>query len=90
MGTGTSLIALGFLFALAGGYCMIRIVTYLKSRGEPVSFFLFRLRWFHYMRRYSELTILDTGKPGPFLWWYRIVSLSALVLIVSGALVLNG
>lgn len=89
MTTGTLLITLGLLSALAGVYFMIRIVAYLKSRGEPVSFFLFRLRWFHYMGRYSELTILDTGKPGLFLRLYRTAMLTALVLIVAGALILG-
>ena len=89
MTTGTSLIGAGFLCALLGIYFMIRIVSYLKSRGEPVSLFLFRLKWFYYMRRYSELTILDTGKPGVFLACYKTVMLIALVLIVAGALILG-
>lgn len=89
METGTSLIALGGLSALAGSYFMIRIVTYLKSRGEQVSFLLFRLQWFSCMRRYSELTILDTGKPGFLLRWYKITMLTALVLVVAGSLILN-
>ena len=82
--------AFGLLCALAGIFFMARIVSYLNSRGEPVSFFLFRLKWFHYMRRYRELTILETGRSGPFLGLYKAAMLTALVLIVAGSLILNG
>jgi len=88
--TATSLMALGLLSALFGGCFMIRIVTYLKSRGEPVSFFLFRLRWFHYMRRYRELTVLNDGVPGASLIWYKISMITALVLVIAGALINGG
>lgn len=89
MDSGTLLIAIGALSAVAGCSFMIRIVMYLKSRGERVSFFLFRLKWHQYMRRYSELTVKDSGETGPWLRWYRISMLTALILVIAGALVLN-
>lgn len=89
METGTLLISVGAAFALAGTVFMVRIVHYLKSRGERISFFLLRLRWFQYMSRYSELTIKDTGETGSDLKWYRISMVAALLFIIAGALLLN-
>ena len=90
MNIGNWLIACGAAASLAGVYFMLRMVGYLRSRGEKVSFLLFRLRWFQYMERYRELTLGETGEPGSWLLWYKVAMLAALLLVISGALALNG
>ncbi len=77
------------LSAAGGIFCMIRIVSYLGSKGERINWFLLRLRWFTYMSRYRELTTEEYGKPGKFLAGYIIFMLAALILVVAGALLLN-
>lgn len=89
MSTGHLLIGLAVAAAIAGLYCMIRIMMYLNSRGEKVNWFLLRLRWFRYMSRYRELTTEEYGQPGEYLRGYIIFMLSSLILVIAGALLLS-
>jgi len=89
MELGNVFLILGLLSVLPGIYFMTKIVNYLSARGEKVSFFLLRLKWFHYMFRYRQLTIEETGETGPFLRGYITAMLMALVFIIAGALFLS-
>ena len=90
METGNIFLGLGLVFALAGIYCMVRILNYLSSKGEKINLFLLRLKWLGYMARYRELTVEETGEVGPYHRRYIVSMLTALVLIITGALLLNG
>jgi hypothetical protein len=89
MEIGNVFLVLGIASAVPGIYCLIKILTYLSARGERVNFFLLRLKWFHYMERYKQLTTEENGKVGPFLRGYFIAMLIALVLTTGGALLLR-
>ncbi len=89
MDLGVFFLAAGFVSALFGVYCMIRIVNYLSSKGEKVNFFLLRLKWFGYMSKYRELTTSETGEVGPYHKLYIISMLSSLILVIAGASLLN-
>lgn len=80
----------GFAAALAGVYFMVRILVYLRSRGERINWFLLRLQWFRYMSRYRELTIEAEGETGPLLRLYITSMITALVLVITGAFLLSG
>ncbi len=66
-------------------YFMVRILVYLRSRGERINWFLLRLQWFRYMSRYRELTIEAEGETGPLLRLYTTSMIIALVLVITGA-----
>ncbi len=80
----------GFAAALAGVFFMVRILIYLKSRGERVNWLLLRLQWFRHMSRYRELTIEAEGETGPLLRLYITSMITALILVITGAFMLSG
>ncbi len=90
METGKVLLLLASVSALSGLYCMVRIVRYLSLKGERVSFFLLRFKWFNYMSRYRELSVRETGSVGNFHKGYTISVLLALVFAIAGTLLLEG
>ncbi len=90
METGHWILFGGLIAALAGMYFMVRILVYLRSRGERINWFLLRLQWFRYMSRYRELTIEAEGETGPLLRLYTTSMIIALVLVITGAFLLSG
>ncbi|MCD4707284.1 MAG: hypothetical protein K8S62_06065 [Candidatus Sabulitectum sp.] len=89
MEPGEVLLGLGIVSAVLGVYCMIQIVRYLSLKGEKINFFLLRLKWFGYMSKYRELTLKETGDVGPFHRGYIVSMLISLVLVITGALLLD-
>lgn len=89
MDLGVFFLGAGFFAALFGFFCMIKIITYLSSKGEKVNWFLIRLKWFGYMSKYRELTTQETGEVGPYHRLYIISMLTSLVLVITGAFLLN-
>ncbi len=89
MEPGILLLAAAFASALFGLFCMIKIISYLSSKGEKVNWFLIRLKWFSYMSKYRELTTQETGEVGPYHRFYIISMLASLVLAITGASLLN-
>lgn len=89
MEPGSIFLGLGLVSAVFGIYNMIRIVNYLSSKGVKINFFLLRLKWFGYMSKYRELTLEETGDIGPFHRGYIVSMLISLVLVITGALLLD-
>lgn len=89
MPAGEIFLVLGSVSALSGLYCMVQILRYLSLKGEKVSLFLLRLKWFNYMSRYRELTVAETGNVGKYHRGYIISMLAALVFVITGAMVLG-
>jgi hypothetical protein len=62
----------------------IMIVHELSKRGVKINFILLRLYLIKYIHQYKQLTVKETGKPGP-LYYPCIVSVNlALVLAIVG------
>lgn len=60
------------------------IVRQLSKRGVKISFLWLRLYLIKYIHQYKQLTVKETGKPGP-LYYPCIVSVNmALVLAIVG------
>lgn len=89
MELGTIFLLFGLVSAFFGIYNMIRIVSYLSSKGVKVNWFLLRLKWFTYMSKYRELTVEETGDVGEFHRGYIISMLCSLVFVIAGAFLLN-
>jgi len=87
MEAGSILFLLALISALSGLYCMVQMLRYLSLKGEKVSIFLLRLKWFNYMSRYRELTVAETGDTGKYHRGYTISMLAALVFVITGALI---
>ena len=86
---GRIFLGLALVSGLVAIYCMTRILSYLSSKGEKISWFLLRLKWFSYMSKYRELTVVETGDVGPYHRAYIISALCSLVLVIVGAMLLN-
>ena len=86
---GKIIMGLAIVSALITIYCMTRILSYLSSKGEKISWFLLRLKWFSYMSKYRELTVVETGDVGPYHRAYIISAICTLVLAIAGAMLLN-
>lgn len=89
MEPGTLFLLMGLVSAFFGIYYMIKIVSYLSSKGEKINWFLMRLKWFGYMSKYRELTTQETGEVGPYHRLYIISMLISLVFVIIGAVLLN-
>jgi hypothetical protein len=89
MKTGAALLILASISALYGLFCMVQMLRYLSLKGEKVSFFLLRLKWFNCMSRYRELTAAENGYTGKHHKGYIISMLAALVFAIAGALLLD-
>ncbi len=82
---GKAILGLALVFVTIGIYNMIKIVSYLGTKGVKVNWFLMRLKWFSYMLKYRELTVEETGEVGPYHRGYIISMLITLVLAITGA-----
>jgi len=77
-----------FLLALIGIACgivaSVMIASFLSRRGIKINYLLIRLFIFRYVRQYREITIDETGKPGPLFYWFITSWNVALVFAIVG------
>ena len=78
-------ISIGILSVIVYVVSTIMIYSYLKDKGEKVSFLWLRLYMISYANRYKKLTKNETGKVG-YLFYIWIVSIN--VALISLLLVL--
>ncbi len=79
------LISIRILSVLVYVVSTLMIYSYLKDKGEKVSFLWLRLFMISYANRYKKLTKNETGKVG-YLFYLWIVSVN--VALISAILVL--
>ncbi len=89
MRIGEVFLVLAAVAAVFGVYFMIHIIDYLSSKGEKVNWFLLRLKWFTYMSKYRELTLLETGETGKYHRLYIVSVIVSLILVITGAFLLS-
>jgi uncharacterized oligopeptide transporter (OPT) family protein len=77
-----------FILALIGIACgivaSVMIASFLSRRGIRINYLLIRLFIFRYVRQYREITIDETGKPGPLFYWFVTSWNAALVFAIVG------
>jgi len=66
----------------------IMIYSYLKDRGENVSFIWLRLFMISYASKYKKITKDETGKIG-YLFYYWIISINIALLCAIILLIAN-
>ncbi|MBN2586019.1 MAG: hypothetical protein JXA64_10350 [Candidatus Fermentibacteraceae bacterium] len=65
---------------------LIRIVSYLSSRGTKVNFVFIRLFALRYVNQYRNMTREETGRTGAWFHSYVFSMLGALALAVAAIL----
>ena len=78
-------ISIGILSVIVYVVSTLMMYSYLKDKGEKVSFIWLRLYMISYANRYKKLTKNETGKVG-YLFYIWIVSIN--VALISLLLVL--
>ena len=85
---GEALSTLFFALALIGVACgivtSIMIASFLSKRGVRINYLFIRLFIFRYVRQYREITIEETGKPGPLFYWFITSWNLALIFAIIG------
>jgi hypothetical protein len=79
----TALAALAVIWSVVSS---IRIYEALRRMNVNVNFLWLRVMIPKYAQQYKEITIKETGKPGP-LYYHWIISIN-LVLVMAVALIL--
>lgn len=74
-----------FLYLILFFIAMILLFTYLiasflKQNGVKVDVLWMRFKFFYYLHQYKKITLLETGKVGPF---YSLWIISTLGLIIT-------
>jgi len=70
--------------ALVGIALMMAMAGALQSRGHKINWVWIRLYIFKYIGQYREVTVQETGRPGPLFYPFVISMNSALVFAVVG------
>jgi hypothetical protein len=73
------------LIGVAGGVATtIMIASFLSRRGIKINYLLFRLLIPKYVRQYREITVEETGKPGPLFYSFITAWILALLFAIVG------
>ena len=64
------------------------IVHELSKRGVKISFLWLRLYLIKYIHQYKQLTVKETGKPGP-LYYPCIISVNLTLILAIAGLILK-
>jgi len=82
-----------FILALIGVACgiatSIMIASFLSKRGIKINYLFFRLFIFKYVGQYREITMEETGKPGPLFYSFIASWNLALLFVIVGAILRN-
>jgi hypothetical protein len=78
------LFALALLCALAGVALMMAIARAVQARGYPVHWLWIRLYIPKYVHQYRQITVQESGRPGPLFYPFVVSMNAALVLCVVG------
>jgi len=85
---GEAMSTLFFVLALIGVACgiatSIMIASFLSKRGVRINYLFIRLFIFRYVRQYRQITMEETGKPGPLFYWFITSWNVALVFAIVG------
>lgn len=78
------------ILALIGVACgiatSIMIASFLSKRGIKINYLFFRVLIFKYVRQYRQITMEETGKPGPLFYPFITAWNLALLFAIVGAI----
>ena len=64
----------------------IMITSFLSNRGIKINYLLFRILIFRYIRQYRQITMEETGKPGPLFYPFIATWNLALLFAIVGVI----
>jgi len=77
-----------FVLALIGVACgiatSIMVASFLSKRGIKINYLFFRVLIFKYVRQYRQITIEESGKPGPLFYSFITAWNLALLFAIVG------
>jgi hypothetical protein len=77
-----------FILALISVACgiaaSVMIASFLSRHGVRINYIFIRLFIFRYVRQYRQITMEETGKPGPLFYWFITSWNLALVFAIVG------
>ena len=62
----------------------IMIASFLSRHGVRINYLFIRLFIFRYVRQYRQITMEETGNPGPLFYWFITSWNVALVFAIIG------
>jgi hypothetical protein len=83
----TVFIVLALIGVACGIAASMMIASFLSKRGVRINYLFIRLFIFGYVGRYRQITMEETGKPGPLFYLFVTSWNFALVFAVIGAVV---
>jgi hypothetical protein len=88
---GGAVSTLFFVLALIGVACgiaaSIMITSFLSKRGIKINYLFLRVLIFRYIRQYRQITMEETGKPGPLFCPFIASWNLALLFAIIGAII---
>jgi len=85
---GGAMSSLFFVLALIGVACgiatSIMVASFLSKRGIKINYLFFRVLIFKYVRQYRQITIEESGKPGPLFYSFITAWNLALLFAIVG------
>jgi len=82
----TVFIVLALICVACGIAAAMMIASFLSKRGVKINYLLLRLLIFGYVRQYRQVTMEESGKPGPLFYMFVTSWILALVFAVTGAI----
>jgi hypothetical protein len=82
----TVFIVLALIGVACGIAASMMIASFLAKRGVRINYLFIRLFVFGYVRQYRQVTMDETGKPGPLFYMFVTSWLLALVFAVVAAI----
>ena len=82
----TLFIVLALIGVACGIAAAMMITSFLSKRGVKINYVVLRLLIFGYVRQYRQVTMEESGKPGPLFYWFVVSWILALVFAIAGAI----
>jgi len=82
----TLFIVLALICVACGIAASMMIASFLSKRGVKINYLFIRLFIFGYVRQYRQVTMEESGKPGPLFYMFVTSWILALVFAVTGAI----
>ena len=78
----TLFIVLALICVACGIAASMMIASFLSKRGVKINYLFIRLFIFGYVRQYRQVTMEESGKPGPLFYMFVTSWILALVFAV--------
>ena len=82
----TVFIVLALICVVCGIAAAMMIASFLSNRGVRINYLFIRLFIFGYVGQYRQVTMEETGKPGPLFYMFVTSWVLSLVFAVTGAI----